>query len=183
LLHNAGLAFTAVPSGVNERRIEERNPVERTNPASVALLLAEAKARAVGGAAVVGADQVLELDGRVLHKTGTLEAARARLSELRGRTHRLHTAAVLAIEGAIVWRHVEAAALTMRSFSDAERDLVLEEEGEEVLSAAGAYRLEGPSVRLFEMIEGDYFAMLGLPLLPLLDALRRHAPEALRGCK
>jgi septum formation protein len=181
LLQNAGIDFTAVAAKVNERRIEERNLVERATPGSVAGLLAEAKALSVAGEVVIGADQILTLEGRILHKAGTLEAARARLSDLAGKTHRLHTAAALALAGKIVWRHLETAALTMRSFSGAERDAVLEEEGEEVLSTVGAYRLEGPSVRLFERIEGDYFAMLGLPLLPLLAALRRHAPGVLKG--
>jgi septum formation protein len=181
LLENAGIAFEAIPAGVNEREIERANLVERLAPDLVALGLAQAKALAVGGAAVVGADQILELDGSILHKATDLEEARARLDELSGRTHHLHTAVALAKSGEIVWHHVETATLTMRSFTDAERDAVLAAEGDHVLGSVGAYRLEGPSVQLFERIEGDYFAILGLPLLPLLAALREHAPAALKG--
>ena len=181
LLQNAGIACEAIPARVNEREIERGNLVERAGADRVALKLAEAKALAVPGAAVIGADQILELGGEILHKAATLEEARQRLDQLRGRTHHLHTAVALAMSGGVVWRHVEPASLTMRSYSDAERDAVLEEEGETVLGSVGAYRLEGPSVRLFERIEGDYFAILGLPLLPLLAALRQHASEVLRG--
>ncbi len=181
LLENAGIAFEAIPARVNEREIERANLVERLAPDLVALKLAEAKALAVPGPVVVGADQILELEGRILHKAADLEEARARLDELGGRTHRLHTALALAKSGEVVWRNVETAVLTMRSFSVAERDAVLAAEGEAVLGSVGAYRLEGPSIRLFERIEGDYFAILGLPLLPLLAALREHAPAALKG--
>jgi septum formation protein len=183
LLEHAGIAVKAIAARVNEREIETRNPVERRTPQSVALLLAEAKALSVLGEVVIGADQILELDGEILHKAANLEEARSRLDRLRGRMHRLHTAVVLVRSGNVVWRHVETAALTMRAFSDAEREAVLAEEGEAVLGSVGAYRLEGPSIRLFEKIEGDYFAILGLPLLPLLAALRQHAAETLPGYK
>jgi septum formation protein len=181
LLQNAGIAFEALAARVNEREIEGRNPVERRSPGSVASLLAEAKALSVPGEVVIGADQILELEGRIVHKPASLDEARNRLDELRGRKHRLHTAVVLARSGDVVWRHADTAELTMRGFSDAERDAVLAAEGEAVLGSAGAYRLEGPSIRLFEKIDGDYFAILGLPLLPLLTALRQHAPETMKG--
>ena len=183
LLQNAGIAFEAVAAGVNEREIERRNPVERRSPESVASILAEAKALSVLGEVVIGADQILELDGEILHKAAGLDEARRRLDRLRGRMHRLHTAVVLARNGEIVWRHAETAELTMRDFSDAEREAVLAEEGETILGSVGAYRLEGPSIRLFEKIAGDYFSILGLPLMPLLAALRQHAAETLPGSK
>jgi septum formation protein len=183
LLEHAGIAFEAVAARVNEREIETRNPVERQSPGLVASMLAEAKALSVLGEVVIGADQILELDGKILHKPAGFDEARNRLDRLRGRMHRLHTAVVLARNGEVVWRHVETAALTMRDFSDDEREAVLREEGEAVLGSVGAYRLEGPSIRLFEKIEGDYFAILGLPLLPLLRALRQHAAETLPGFK
>jgi septum formation protein len=181
LLMNAGIAFEAMAARVNEREIEGRSLVEHASGESLALTLAEAKALAVAGDAVIGADQILELEGRILHKAGSLEQARAQLDALRGKTHQLHTAVALAKNGRIEWRHVETARLTMRFFSDAERDTVLAEEGEAALGSVGTYRLEGPSIRLFERIEGDYFAILGLPLLPLLAALRQHAPATLKG--
>lgn len=179
LLANAGIAFEAVRARVNERDVEAEALVEGVSPEALALRLAEAKARSVEGEAVVGSDQILELDGSVLHKAGDIEEARWRLDQLRGRVHVLHTAAVLMKDGRPAWSTVETARLAMRAFSDSERDAVLEAEGDEVLGSVGAYRLEGPSIRLFERIEGDYFAILGLPLLPLIAALRQHAPATL----
>lgn len=179
LLANAGIAFEVVAARVNERDIEAAAAVNGATPSAIARSLAEAKALSVAGEAVVGSDQILELDGAVLHKADDLAGARRRLDALRGRTHRLHCAVALACAGAIVWSHVETAVLTMRGFDNAERDAVLEAEGDGVLGSVGAYRLEGPSIRLFESIEGDHFAILGLPLLPLLAALREHAPRTL----
>ena len=179
LLANAGIAFEAVPAGVNERAMEAAAHVDGADAPTIALALAGAKAIALAGETVVGSDQVLELDGVVLHKAGTMGEARDRLARLRGRTHRLHTAVALARDGVVVWSHVETATLTMRAFGDTERDAVLAAEGEAVLGSTGAYRLEGPSVRMFEKIEGDYFAILGLPLLPLIAALRQYAPATL----
>ncbi len=181
LLRQAGIAVEAVPARVNEREIEAGLVVNGATPEAVALGLAEAKALAVSGGTVVGADQILELDGAILHKPESLDAARERLDALRGRTHRLHTAVALAHEDRLVWSHAENAELTMRRFTDAERDAALAAEGRAALGSAGAYRLEGPSIQLFEKIRGDYFAILGLPLLPLLGALRRHATETLEG--
>lgn len=176
LLQNAGIAFEAIAAGVNERAVEAALPVERRSPADIASALAEAKALAVPGDVVIGADQVLSLDGDILHKVASLDDARTRLDLLAGRTHELHSAVALAMNGMIVWRCAETARLTMRRFTPAERDVVLAMEGEAMLGSTGAYRLEGPSIRLFETIAGDYFAILGLPLLPLLAALRQHAP-------
>ena len=177
LLHGAGLVFEARPAGVNEREIESVAVMNGASPELVAQELAEAKALAVAGDVVIGADQVLALDGELLHKAADLEAARRQLDRLRGKTHQLHAAVSLAKAGRVVWSTVDTAELTMHEFSDAERDLVLALEGEAVLGTVGAYRIEGPSIRLFERIEGDYFTILGLPLLPLLAALRTHAPE------
>ncbi len=179
LLAGAGIAFEARSADVNERAVEAAALEDGAGAADVARMLAAAKAGAVDGEVVVGADQVLALGSELLHKVGDIGAARARLDQLRGRTHQLHAGVALAIGGAVVWSHVETSRLTMRAFSDAERDYVLALEGDAVLSSVGAYRYEGPSIRLFERIEGDYFAILGLPLLPLLAALRQHAPHVL----
>lgn len=149
----------------------------------VALLLAQKKAASVSsghpGAFVIGADQTLSLGTELLHKPEDRSAAAAQLDRLKGKTHRLHAAVSLVRDGDIVWADVQTAELTMRDFTDAERDGVLDREGEAILSSVGGYRLEGPSIRLFETVTGDYFTILGLPLLPLLAALRSFAPETL----
>lgn len=183
LLSGAGLDFESSPAPIDERA-EEATALGK-GPAAVAQHLAEAKALAVSqarpGAVVIGADQTLSLDGEIFHKPADHDAARAALSRLRGKTHRLSSAVAIARDGRVIWSHIAEADLTMRDFPDAERDAILAEEGEAALGSVGAYRLEGPSVRLFERIDGDYFTILGLPLLPLLAALRLHAPETLKG--
>ncbi|HVW94302.1 MAG TPA: Maf family protein [Devosia sp.] len=180
LLSSAVLSFDALAPAVDERAVEAELG-ETAPPDCVAAALAKAKAqevsRRVAGAWVIGADQTLAFEGRMFHKPETLEAARAQLAALRGRTHRLQAGIALARDGEVVWSHVDSAELTMREFSAAERDAVLRLEGEGALDSVGAYRLEGPSVRLFDSVKGDYFTILGLPLLPLLGALRRYAPE------
>lgn len=185
LLAGAGLKFESRPAQIEERAIEAAALTDRVDAQAIAQCLAEAKALAVptGDAQdlVIGADQVLALDGELLHKPQNMEAAQRQLDRLRGRTHRLHTGIALARGETILWSHVETATLTMRDFSDSERDAVLALEGAGVLGAVGAYRLEGPSTRLFDSVEGDYFTILGLPLLPLLSALRLHAPHELEG--
>lgn len=142
----------------------------------VALALADSKARAVAarrpGALVIGADQILECEGRWFDKPSTVAEAARHLRALRGRTHRLICAVVVVRDGERLWRHVAEARLTMRRFSDRFLDDYLASGGPAVLESVGAYRLEGLGAQLFETIEGDYFTILGLPLLPLLDFLR-----------
>ena len=123
---------------------------------------------------VIGADQTLDLDGQLYDKAPDLDAARDRLRILRGRTHKLHSAVVVAREGAPIWREVVTARLTMRDFSDDFLEDYLKVEGAASLGSVGCYRLEGPGAQLFSKIEGDYFAILGLPLMGLLDLFRRH---------
>ena len=113
----------------------------------------------------------------ILHKPGDLAQAAIQLDRLRGRTHKLHSGVALARNGTVLWSAVATAHLSMRDFSTADRDAVLALEGDGVLGSVGGYRLEGPSIRLFDAIEGDYFTILGLPLLPLLAALRLHVPD------
>jgi septum formation protein len=183
LLAGAGLDFAVELAGVDERAIEAQAEAAGGDARDIALLLAAAKAKAVSGnrdgALVIGADQTLSLGPRIFHKPDSMAAAAEQLDTLRGKTHRLHAAIALARGEEVLWSQVETAELTMREFSLKERDDVLALEGEAVLGSVGGYRLEGPSIRLFATVTGDYFTILGLPLLPLLAALREFAPELL----
>lgn len=181
LLAGAGLRFEASPAQIDERALEA--DLLGKAPEAIARTLAEAKALDVSrrneGDTVIGGDQVLAFGGELLHKPADFAAARSQLDRLRGKLHHLHCGVALARDGALLWSETHSARLLMRDFTDTERDDVLALEGEAVLGSVGAYRLEGPSVRLFAAIEGDYFTILGLPLLPLLTALRLHAPATL----
>ena len=183
LLEQAGLRFSTVPASVDERALETAAIANGGGGREVALLLAREKAVAVAhsnrGAIVIGADQTLSLGTELLHKPADRAAAAAQLDHLRGKTHRLHAAVTLVRDDLLLWSDVQVAELTLRDFSAAERDDMLNREGDAILSSVGGYRLEGPSIRLFETVAGDYFTILGLPLLPLLAALRELAPETL----
>ena len=174
LLAGAGVAFEAVAPGVDEDAVKAR--MADATPKAVAEALAAAKALAPTrpGALVIGCDQTLELEGRLYDKAPELTAARARLLALRGRTHQLHAAAAVARDGEVIWRTTATAILTMRDFSEAFLDGYLATEGPTALGSVGCYRLEGPGAQLFDRIDGDYFAILGLPLMELLDLLRRE---------
>lgn len=184
LLDKAGLRFAAIPADLDERSVETEAIAAGADGRDIALLLAKRKAEAVSalhpGEIVIGADQILALGLEILHKPGTLEDARAQLARLRGKTHRLHAAVTLVRDGTLLWSDVQTAELTIREFAEDEIEAVLALEGEELLHSVGAYRLEGPSIRLFETVSGDYFTILGLPLLPLLAALRDIAPDLLQ---
>ena len=175
LLENAGLSFAVEPSDVDERRFDHL--FKSKGNVAHARALASAKARQISqshpGSLVIGADQTLTHQGALLHKVSDLQQARLRLQSLRGQTHILTSALALARDGDIIWDHAESAGMSMNEFSDQELDEVIHLEGEELLFSVGCYRLEGPSIRLFKSISGDYFSILGLPLLPLLRALRQ----------
>lgn len=178
VLDGAGVPYEAVTAGVDEDAAKASLTAEGARPREVADALAELKAikvsRARPGALVIGADQTLEHHRRLYDKVDTLEAARARMKDLRGQAHKLHSAVVVARDGVPIWREVETCTLTMRNFSDAFLEEYLARDGEESLGSVGCYRLEGLGAQLFDRIEGDYFAILGLPLWGLLDLLRRH---------
>lgn len=184
LLQQAGLRFSAEPAVLDERQLEEASLAAGGDGRDVALLLAQRKAMAVSALHpddwVIGADQTLSLGTVLLHKPLSRQDAAGQLDQLRGKTHRLHAGVALARGGDLVWSDLQSAELTMRAFTEAERDDVLDREGDDILSSVGAYRLEGPSIRLFETVTGDYFTILGLPVLPLLAALRSFAPETLQ---
>ena len=176
LLQAAGVSFTAKAAGVDEAAAKAALLGEGLGPRDVADALAELKSVRVraGDALVIGADQTLDLDGELVDKAESLQEARERLLRLRGRPHKLHAGVVVARHGQPIWREVQTATLWMRPFSDAFLDDYLAREGEGVLSSVGCYRLEDIGVQLFSRIEGDYFTILGLPMLGLLDLLRRH---------
>lgn len=177
VLTGAGVPYEAVVAGVDEDAVKAGLLAEGVGPRDIAEALAELKAVKVSrGRAdlVIGADQTLEFEGGLHDKVETLDAARDRLRALRGKPHKLHSAVVVAKEGAPIWREVVTATLTMRPFSDDFLESYLAQEGDEALGSVGCYRLEGPGAQLFSRIEGDYFAILGLPLLGLLDLFRRH---------
>ncbi|HWV21093.1 MAG TPA: Maf family protein [Devosia sp.] len=183
LMEKASFSFSVVPASVDERALEAEALAAGADGRDLAGLLARAKAEAVSkrhpNAYVIGADQTLALGTQLLHKPVSREDAARQLDHLAGKTHRLHAAVALMRNGELLWSDIETAELTMREFSPEERDLVLDLEGEAALTSVGGYRLEGPSIRLFETITGDYFTILGLPLLPLIGALRDIAPELL----
>ena len=179
LLEAAGLAFIVEPPGLDESAMRQAvSGEDALQPQDVAEVLARAKAEAVSdlahGAFVIGADQVLALGDEIFAKPDSMESAREQLRALSGKTHKLQSSVALARDGEILFAHTEEASLTMRKLSPEFIGRYLAAAGEEVLSSVGAYQLEGLGIELFDKIEGDYFSILGLPLLPLLDALRRE---------
>ena len=183
LLTRAGVSFEALPAAVDEAALKEACQAEAIPAEDAAIILAEAKAeriaRRVPDALVIGGDQLLVCkmdDGaeRWFDKPTDMQAARAQLQALRGKTHRLVTATVAWRHGARIWQDVTIPRLTMRSFSDTFLDAYLTAEGEALLGSVGAYRLEAMGVHLFSRVEGEHSAILGLPLIPLLGFLRGH---------
>jgi len=181
LLRGAGVTFDAVASGVDEDAAKAALLGEQATPRDIADALAELKALRVSRRTeglVIGADTTLDLDGELMDKASDLDGARQRLTALRGRSHKLHSGVVVAKGGESIWREVQSATLRMRDFSDGFLDGYLERQGGAILSSVGCYHLEGEGVQLFDRIDGDYFTILGLPLLGLLDLLRRHGAMA-----
>ncbi len=178
LLRGAGIDFQIDAADLNEAAVRETVRANGGDAAAAAAALADEKAVRVSrrhpGALVIGADQILDCGGIWFDKPLDMTRARDDLMALRGRDHRQCSAVSVARDGETLWRHGETARLTMRRFSDDFLVDHLAAAGDTVLTSAGAYQLEGPGVQLFSAIEGDYFTILGLPLLPLLDYLRRQ---------
>ena len=174
LLRRAGLEIDAVPARIDEGAIKSALMAADAHPRDIADALAEGKARKVSGSHsgfVIGCDQILACDGRVFSKPQTREAALEQLTELRGRTHRLYSAAVVYEEAQPVWRHVSRVRLTMRESSDAYLADYVDRNWDSICQSVGAYRIEEEGIRLFKRVEGDYFAILGIPLLEILSYL------------
>ena len=178
LLASAGVLFSVQPADVDEAELRAQMQTESgcLDADHVAGVLARAKAEAVSrlnpAALVIGADQVLALGSRLFEKSAGMTEARETLERLRGRTHELHSAVVLAQGGHAVWGTCETAQLTMRAFSDAFLESYLARAGQRICACVGAYELEGTGLQLFEQVNGDYFTILGLPMMPLLTELR-----------
>ncbi|MGD0147455.1 MAG: Maf family protein [Xanthobacteraceae bacterium] len=176
LLEAAGVPVEICPADIDERGVEAGAPLQA--PVAIAALLAREKAAVIAGRnrgrLVLGADQTLSLDGRRFTKPADRTAARAQLRALSGRSHELYSAIAFVQDGVVLFEHVGVARLTMRAVSDRFLDDYLDAVGDAATASVGAYQLEGLGIQLFERLDGDYFTVLGLPLITALDFLRRH---------
>ena len=176
LLKNAGVDVARQPAGFDENIMKDKAALEGWPAKRLALQLAEAKARSLGddkGKLIIGADQVLLCEGRLFNKPENQGEAREQLQALSGKTHHLISAVAITQNTATVFSHVEQVDMTLRDLDDDEIDTYLEKMGDEVLETVGGYKLEALGAQLMEKIEGDYFSVLGLPLLPVLGFLRQ----------
>ncbi|WP_438751180.1 Maf-like protein [Pararhizobium sp. O133] len=176
LLDNAGIRYQAKAADIDERAIEAEVEAQNLSPQEVALVLAEAKAKNVGqsfpGHIVIGSDQTMSLGSRVYHKPKDMDEARRHLLSLSGAVHQLNSAIVLTRDNEVMWKHVSSAKMSVRPLAGDFIERHLGRVGDKALSSVGAYQLEGEGIQLFDGIEGDYFTILGLPMLPLLAKLR-----------
>jgi septum formation protein len=178
LLREAGINFGVRPAEIDEEALKASPPALQAGNENLAALLAEAKARSIAEispqALVLGCDQVLVCGDRLFGKAHNIAEARATLLALRGQAHCLITACALVQSGKLLWQHQEHAMLSMRAFGDEFLEAYLRAEGGTILGSVGCYRFEGRGAQLFERVEGDFFTILGLPLMPLLPVLREH---------
>ncbi len=176
MLENAGVVFAVEAASIDEDAVKQSLRAEGAAVEHAAETLAELKARRISarhpGVPVLGADSMLECEGRWFDKAASIEEAREHLIAMRGRVHRLVTSAVLVRDGGRVWHYTAVAAMTMRTFSDAWLDGYLERIGECACASVGCYQVEGEGLQLFSRIDGDFFAIVGLPMVQILDQLR-----------
>lgn len=178
ILENAGIPFRWFDADIDEASLKKKALIIGKPSGEIAIDLAKAKAYLMSerhpDAIILGCDQLLTLDGKIYDKPTTLTEATTHLNSFRARTHKLIAAVVMVKAGELVWSHTAEANMRVRDLSDAFINTYIKTEGEKVLSSVGAYRLEGMGAQLFERIDGDYFTILGLPLLPLLEELRNQ---------
>lgn len=177
LLHGAGLDFKSVAADLDEMAIRDRMQQKGDTVSNTAIILAQEKALFVSKTYpdhyIIGADQILDLAGQLFEKPGNLQEARQQLQQLCGRTHRLHNAVCVIKDHNILWSHVSHAHMSMRKFDTDFLEDYLNAAGPEIFHCVGSYQLEGLGAHLFDDIDGDYFSILGLPLLALLSFLRK----------
>jgi septum formation protein len=181
LLAGAGVPFAVASADVDEDALKIGLKAQAASPRDIAVALARRKAVEVSQhrtGLVIGADQTLELAGELFDKAQSVDELRTILSALRGRRHQLHAAVTVADAGAPIWSEVVTANLTMRAFTDAYLDAYLRRNGERLLSCVGGYELEGEGLQLFDAVDGDFFSILGLPMLGLLALLRERGAIA-----
>lgn len=182
VLENAGLEFECQTATLNERlAIEEIGGEDSFSPHELALILADLKAKNISDqnkdCLIIGADQVLGFEGKIIHKAKSLDEARDRLKAFSDKTHHLYSGISLVLNGDIIWHQVSTSSMVVRELSDDFIEAYLQKAGERILSSVGCYQLENLGAQLFKKIEGDFFSILGLPLLPLLSALRENDIE------
>ena len=177
LLKNAGVKFSAQAADIDEREIETPLIQAGLGGEDIAEILAIAKATEISktdkDAYIIGCDQTLSLEGELLHKVKNMEEAQRRLLALSGKKHQLNAAVSLVKNSEVIWSHIEVATITFRKLDPGFIGRHLSDAGEKILSSVGAYQIEGLGVQLFEKVEGDYFSIIGLPVLPLLSELRK----------
>lgn len=175
IMRDAGLDFEIITRPVDESAIKTAMLTEGALPRDVADALAEAKSIKVSrenAGLVIGADQIMVMDGQIFDKPKSIDEARDRLLSMRGKAHHLIGAVVICEDGHPVWRHISKTTLNVRDFSEEFIDDYLRKEGRSILKSVGAYRFEGRGAQLFTKVDGDFFSILGLSLLPVLDYLR-----------
>ena len=175
-MENAGLRFEICAAQIDERAIDAALEAAGATPVDIATALAREKAIEVStrfrGCIVIGSDQTMSLGDRVYHKPRDLAEAKSHILWLSGKQHRLNSAIALVRDGELIWEYVSTANLLVRNISEEFVDRYIEKVGEKALTSVGAYQLEGEGIQLFSRIDGDYFTILGLPMLPLLQILR-----------
>jgi septum formation protein len=177
ILKNAGLQFLAYPALIKENELHKN--IAKDLPSKQAIELATAKARSLSSKFpdqfIIGSDQILSCENNVYHKVKNAQEAASQLKNLRGKTHELHTAVTVIKNNKIIFKDTQIAVMTMHNFSDDYLNSYLEAAGEEIISSVGCYHFEGLGIQLFDKVDGDYFAILGMPLLPILKFFRTYS--------